>query len=616
LNRPFRQAFARFSDFLTIDAPESPSERDCALIAMLKWVAFADGVITDREMESFRKFVQSRHQGRDISALAAYFRECEPIPPSECLKCFADAGAEERMATFNGMVQLALAGNGYTGERRDEILAFGRALELSGDYMEGVEAELIAAADRRRKLVRSGAGLAVAFIVLLVFVLTATLLRSVIFGLILAYICLPLEKLIERRMLKKHPFDRKTFKPNSGGNRVANRLIGKIRNFVGNSGGEAPTAETSPEKLHRNQLIKRACTATVGLVMFALLLAALLLAALSVRYLNNLGHSVSGWVQSSRQSAAVTADPAMENMDDSMSDVPVAEAPAAATTEEDFFRRVGHGLDSLKLRFQRLPAVSWGIGEISKVLRAPDAQEKFFSALLERSGGIVQFSLRLLSKVAAILLDILLTAFFFSLFIRTVALNTDERGSGQSIGTYCVRTVFNGNWLPSASDDAMAEAEHIVNAVVFKLKTWLKGFIILITIDTVVYSCCFYLLGVPYAFVLGFIAGCGILLPYIGPIASALLTILVTLALGGDAVSGWQIAGIMAVYLVENGVVEQFFLYPAVIGSALGLTTLETIIVVLLGGIFAGITGMIFALPAASVIKYLVPQIYRTVRRR
>ena len=47
-----------------------------------------------------------------------------------------------------------------------------------------------------------------------------------------------------------------------------------------------------------------------------------------------------------------------------------------------------------------------------------------------------------------------------------------------------------------------------------------------------------------------------------------------------------------------------------VIGESLGLTTLETIIVVLLGGIFAGITGMIFALPTASVIKYLIPQIY------
>ena len=35
---------------------------------------------------------------------------------------------------------------------------------------------------------------------------------------------------------------------------------------------------------------------------------------------------------------------------------------------------------------------------------------------------------------------------------------------------------------------------------------------------------------------------------------------------------------------------------------------------VLLGGILAGIPGMIFAMPVASVIKYLVPQIYRCWR--
>lgn len=59
-----------------------------------------------------------------------------------------------------------------------------------------------------------------------------------------------------------------------------------------------------------------------------------------------------------------------------------------------------------------------------------------------------------------------------------------------------------------------------------------------------------------------------------------------------------------------NGIIEQMFLYPALIGGAIGLTALETIIVVLLGGLFAGITGMIFAIPAAAILKYLVPKIY------
>ena len=113
---------------------------------------------------------------------------------------------------------------------------------------------------------------------------------------------------------------------------------------------------------------------------------------------------------------------------------------------------------------------------------------------------------------------------------------------------------------------------------------------------------------------MGALAGVGILLPYIGPVSSALLTVLVTLAVGGADVTVVQIACIIGVYLIHNGVIEQFFIYPMIIGESLGLTTLETIIVVLLGGILAGIPGMIFALPTASVIKYLVPQIYRCWR--
>ena len=67
--------------------------------------------------------------------------------------------------------------------------------------------------------------------------------------------------------------------------------------------------------------------------------------------------------------------------------------------------------------------------------------------------------------------------------------------------------------------------------------------------------------------------------------------------------------------LRDNPFLEQLILYPSLVGNAIGLTTLETIIVVLLGAIFAGITGMILAIPAAAVLKYLVPQIYHCLDR-
>ena len=90
---------------------------------------------------------------------------------------------------------------------------------------------------------------------------------------------------------------------------------------------------------------------------------------------------------------------------------------------------------------------------------------------------------------------------------------------------------------------------------------------------------------------------------------SCCLTILVSVASGG--VPGEILLAVIIYYLFYNGIIEQFILYPAVIGDSLGLSTLETIIVVLLGAVFAGIPGMILALPAASVAKFIIPQIYR-----
>ena len=63
-------------------------------------------------------------------------------------------------------------------------------------------------------------------------------------------------------------------------------------------------------------------------------------------------------------------------------------------------------------------------------------------------------------------------------------------------------------------------------------------------------------------------------------------------------------------------ILEQLLLYPVLVGEAIGLTLVETIIVVLLGAVVAGISGMILAVPAAALLKLLVPLFYQTLNRR
>ncbi|MPM72558.1 hypothetical protein SDC9_119534 [bioreactor metagenome] len=252
------------------------------------------------------------------------------------------------------------------------------------------------------------------------------------------------------------------------------------------------------------------------------------------------------------------------------------------------------------------------ISELATYLDQDQAQKQLAELLLKKSGGLFAFLAGFAARFAALLLNILLTFFFFSLFLSKIAgFTNDSANAGLKSSSYLIRTVFNGKWLPRMSENNLQEGDRIVGEVINKLRIWLRGYLTMIAIDFCVYGTVFHLLHVPYAPVLAAVAAVGILLPYIGPVSSALLTVLVTLAVGGPAVSALQIAGIVAIYLIHNGIIEQFFIYPWIIGESLGLTTLETIIVVLLGGILAGIPGMIFALPTAAVIKYLVPQIYR-----
>jgi predicted PurR-regulated permease PerM len=260
-----------------------------------------------------------------------------------------------------------------------------------------------------------------------------------------------------------------------------------------------------------------------------------------------------------------------------------------------------------------MPLVNWCVEQIAKVLNDPKTQKELFTTALKKSGGVFSFASGLLSSFVSFLLNALLAIFFFSLFLSKMAeFIHDSKNQKNMQSEYLVRTVFNNKWLPGANENTISQAQEIITQVINRLKIWLKGYLTLISIDFLVYTTMFYLLGVPYALVLGLVAGLGILLPYIGPIGSATLTVLVTLAVGND-VTMMQLILIVCTYAVWNGIVEQLFIYPAIIGESLGLTTLETIIVVLLGGIFAGITGMIFAIPTASVLKYLIPKIYSCI---
>ena len=264
-------------------------------------------------------------------------------------------------------------------------------------------------------------------------------------------------------------------------------------------------------------------------------------------------------------------------------------------------------LQKIRTKLETVPALKYLIEKAENSLRDEQTRNEVIAMLWRRSGGVFSFLFNVMGVIGTLVCDLLLTLFFGLLFLMKMAeFKNSGRGGG---GNYAVKTILVSNWLPNVSDATLAEAQRILSGVFSRLRIWVRGYLTLVLIDSTVYTILFGILDVPFFPLLGIIAGCGILLPYVGPIFSCGLTLLVTYLAGDAGIA--QLVLVLCCYLVYNGIIEQFILYPMVIGESLGLTTLETIIVVLLGAVFAGIAGMILALPAASVIKYLVPQIYR-----
>ena len=478
-------------------------------------------------------------------------------------------------------------------EKRDKCITFQLALaarlKAEAETMEllkkisldsGMGEQTFAAAaeeirkiqERKEKVFRSGTGIIAALIVLAVFILTATLLRSVIFGLILAYLLLPLERLYENSWRRKRG-------PGYWLGILGGYLTWLPRTLASalSRRGDPP----SPEQLRKKEeqrIISRAVSQTVFTALIAACLFVGAVSTVTTSYLRGVSLRI--------KAAAEELNAAKGREGDS---------PATA-----FLRQT-------RERLLAIPAMKYLIDKMERTLKDEKARDELLTMLVRRSGGVFSFFFSVMGAFGTLVFDLLLTVFFGLLFLMKLA---EFRSSGQgSQADYAAHTILGSNWLPSVSESTLSEAKHILNGVFSRLRVWVRGYLSLVLIDSTVYTILFGLLDVPCFPLLGILAGCGILLPYVGPIFSCGVTLLVTW-IAGDA-SFAQLVLVACCYLLYNGVVEQFILYPLVIGESLGLTTLETIIVVLLGAIFAGIPGMILALPAASVIKYLVPRIYR-----
>ncbi|MGB0424108.1 MAG: AI-2E family transporter, partial [Flavobacteriales bacterium] len=117
--------------------------------------------------------------------------------------------------------------------------------------------------------------------------------------------------------------------------------------------------------------------------------------------------------------------------------------------------------------------------------------------------------------------------------------------------------------------------------------------------------------GIENALLIGFLAGIINLVPYLGPIIGACIALFVTLTTGLSAETGIELIPLMGRIVLVFAIVQltdNFLIQPYVFSTSVKAHPLEIFVVISIAGTLAGVTGMILAIPAYTLIRIVAKE--------
>lgn len=127
---------------------------------------------------------------------------------------------------------------------------------------------------------------------------------------------------------------------------------------------------------------------------------------------------------------------------------------------------------------------------------------------------------------------------------------------------------------------------------------WMAGQLVVMLFVGSLYTIALWALGVPYALVLGTFGGVMEIIPYLGPIVSAVPAILIATTVVSP-MAGLAVAG--AYWLIN--LTENHILIPQIMRKTTGLDPVVIILALLVGAKVAGLVGIILAVPLATALS-------------
>lgn len=160
-----------------------------------------------------------------------------------------------------------------------------------------------------------------------------------------------------------------------------------------------------------------------------------------------------------------------------------------------------------------------------------------------------------------------------------------------------------------------------LNSIRELLSRYFGGLILQILILFTIYSITLFIFGIENAIVIATLCALLNIIPYVGPLISAFLILLLTISsnLGEDfstvilPKTTYVMIGFIIAQLVDN-----FFSQPFIFSKSVKSHPLEIFLIIIIFGLLFGITGLIIAIPLYTAIKVVAKEFwseYRIVKR-
>ncbi|MEI6950157.1 AI-2E family transporter [Paraflavisolibacter sp. H34] len=137
------------------------------------------------------------------------------------------------------------------------------------------------------------------------------------------------------------------------------------------------------------------------------------------------------------------------------------------------------------------------------------------------------------------------------------------------------------------------------------VQSYMIGLLLETAVVCVLNSLALFLIGVPYAIVIGVIGGILNLLPYIGGLIAIVLPVLTVTAIADGFSTQLVIIGAYSfIQFIDNNI-----LVPRIVSKKVQINALVSIIAVLLGGALWGVAGMFLSIPIIGVLKIIFDRV-------